>query len=78
MGSSISASVKKRGRPATTGTGQTVGVRLLPPLLDPLDAWIATQPDPKPSRPEAIRYALTDWLTGQGFVQHREDPEGAN
>lgn len=25
-----------------------------------------------------IRFALTDWLTGQGYVRHREDPEGAN
>ncbi|WP_271167289.1 hypothetical protein [Hansschlegelia plantiphila] len=30
-------------------------VRLPPDLLHPLDAWIAQQPDPKPSRPEAIR-----------------------
>ena len=46
--------------------------------MTPLDAWIADQPEPKPSRPEAIRHALTDWLTGQGYVRHREDPEGAN
>jgi hypothetical protein len=46
---------KKRGRKFTTGTGTLIGVRLLPPALDSLDAWIAAQPDPKPSRPEAIR-----------------------
>ncbi len=27
---------------------------------------------------EAIRHDLMDWLTGQGCVWHREDPEGAN
>ena len=55
-----------------------VGVRLLPPILDPLDAWIASQADPKPSRPEAIRHLLSDSLTGLGFMKHRDDPEGAN
>lgn len=78
MAGSISASAKKRGRPATTGTGRTIGVRILPELISPLDAWIADQPDPKPSRPEAIRHALTDWLIGHGYVRHREDPEGTN
>ena len=78
MGSSISASAKKRGRPATTGTGHTIGVRMLPEQLRPLDAWIADQPDPKPTRTAAIRKAVDDWLTGQGYVRHREDPEGAN
>ena len=39
---------------------------------------MAVQPDPKPSRPEAIRVALKDWLTGMGLLKHREDPAGAN
>jgi hypothetical protein len=39
----------------TTGKGQQIGVRLLPETMDPLDAWIEEQPDPKPTRPEAIR-----------------------
>ncbi|MCJ2065053.1 ribbon-helix-helix domain-containing protein [Methylobacterium sp. J-088] len=55
-----------------------VGVRIPPDQLQPLDAWIYAQPEPRPSRPEAIRHALADWLTGQGFVRHREDPEEAN
>ena len=53
-------------------------VELSPTLLDALDAWIADQPDPKPSRPEVVRHALTDWLTGQGYLGHREDPEVLN
>ena len=68
---------KKRGRPAT-GRGQTVGVRMLPVDLAHLDAFIAAQPDPKPSRPEAIRYLLRDHLIGLGLIPHREDPEGGN
>ncbi len=52
---SIRASTKKRGRPKTTGKGQQIGVRLLPPDLFALDAWISRQPDPKPTRPDAIR-----------------------
>jgi len=35
-----------------------VGVRLPPDQLALLDAWIARQDDPKPSRPEAIRRAI--------------------
>ena len=54
MGKSISASAKRRGRPITTGTGTTIGVRMLDDRIAVLDAWIAKQ-KPKPSRPEAIR-----------------------
>jgi hypothetical protein len=44
---------KKRGPPAT-GKGTLIGVRVQPPSLTLLDAWIGAQGD-KPSRPEAIR-----------------------
>ena len=52
---SISDNAKKRDRPTTTGTGDLIGVRVLPELMAALDTWIARQPVPKPSRPEAIR-----------------------
>lgn len=39
-----------------------VMVRMPHADIDTLDAWIASQPEPKPSRPEAIRTALKDWL----------------
>ena len=74
---SIADTRKKRGRPAT-GIGSNVGLRLYPDLEQALDAWIASQPDPKPTRPEAIRAALRDHLTSLGFIKHREDPEGVN
>lgn len=41
----------------------------LPELLDPLDKWIEKQPEPKPSRSEAIREAVKDWLTGMGLMK---------
>jgi hypothetical protein len=55
MGKSISASAKRRGRPVTTGTGMTIGVRMLDDRIAVLDAWIAKQKEPGLSRPEAIR-----------------------
>ena len=39
-----------------------VTVRIPPDQLAALDAWIAAQPDPKPSRPEAVRRLLGDVL----------------
>lgn len=45
---------RKRG-PKPTGKGQLLGVRLQPDQLAALDAWIAQQQDPQPSRPEAVR-----------------------
>lgn len=53
-------------------------VRVMPPDVSALDAYIAAQPDPQPSRPEAIRLALRDWLTGLGYLPVRDDPEMAN
>ena len=53
-------------------------VRVLPPDVSALDAFIADQPEPKPSRPEAMRLALRDWLTGLGYLPARDDPEMAN
>jgi hypothetical protein len=37
-------------------------LRLYPDLEAALDAWIAHQADPKPSRPEAIRRILREAL----------------
>ena len=53
-------------QPQTSEPSQTdsepVRVRLERPLLEALDAWIATQPEPRPSRPRAIRLLLADGL----------------
>lgn len=39
-----------------------------------LDRWIAAQPDPKPSRADAIELALYDWLVTWGMLPP-SDPE---
>jgi cytochrome c553 len=62
MAQSISDNPKKRGRPKTTGRGTLIGVRLLDTDLAALDAHIAAQPEPKPTRPEAIRRVLAKGL----------------
>lgn len=51
----------KGGRPAT-GKGTPVQVRLQPDMLAALDALIDRSPDPKPSRPEAVRQILATAL----------------
>lgn len=43
---------------ALPGIGPHIGLRLYPDIEEALDAWIAQQPDPKPSKPEAIRRIL--------------------
>jgi hypothetical protein len=55
---------KKRGRPKT-GIGPVIGVRLYPEMQAELDAWIADQPGPKPSKPEAIRRLIGVALRGK-------------
>jgi hypothetical protein len=51
---------RRRGPPAT-GKGLLVGVRLQPPQLQALDAWIEAQ-STKMSRPEAVRKLLATAL----------------
>ncbi|MGJ0535547.1 hypothetical protein [Methylocystis sp.] len=50
----VIAQKKKRGPPAT-GKGAQIVVRMQPDALGSLDSWIAKQPEPQPTRPEAIR-----------------------
>jgi hypothetical protein len=52
---------KKMGRPRT-GRGRTIGVRVHPDLEAELDSWIAAQPEPRPSKPEAIRHLVRKGL----------------
>lgn len=52
-----------RGRPRIDS--EEVSPRLSRVVLDQIDAYIARQPDPKPSRPDVIRLALRDWLADQ-------------
>ena len=52
------------GRPPT-GIGKTIGLRLYQDMEAELDAWIADQPDPKPSKPEAIRRLIDRGLEAE-------------
>ncbi|KAB2872620.1 MAG: hypothetical protein F9K43_07530 [Bauldia sp.] len=65
---------RKPGPPAT-GKGTPVQVRLQPDLLAALDTFIADQPEPTPTRPEAIRRLLQDHLIGLGILSIDYDPE---
>ncbi len=69
---------KKRRGPQPTGKGELVGVRLHEPMLGAIDAWIAEQPEPKPSRPEAIRNGLKSWLVGLGLLSTAKGQSGAS
>ena len=61
MGASISSTEKRsRGRPRTNPAAQHFTMPR--DLSDALDAWIAAQPEPRPSRPEAIRRLLAEAL----------------
>jgi Arc/MetJ-type ribon-helix-helix transcriptional regulator len=53
----------KGGRPRVDAT--PISVRLPPSDLASLDAWISARPEPRPSRPEAIRRLLAEAL-GKG------------
>ena len=55
---------RSRGRP-TTGIGPNVGLRLHPDLSASLDAWIAKQPAPRPSKPAAIRQLIEKALAAE-------------
>lgn len=72
MNSSIQDIPKRRGRPKTTGRGEGVLVRLQPAQIRQLDAWIAEQPDPKPTRPAAVRQILDGVLSGQPYRPTRD------
>jgi hypothetical protein len=59
MSMSIADIPKKRGRKYAGGRNPGVLVRLEPEQMAVLDKWIAAQPEPKLTRPEAIRRLLT-------------------
>jgi hypothetical protein len=56
---------KKRRGPRPTGKGEPVQVRLQPGQMSVLDAWILKQPEPQPSRPEAIRRLIEQALAAE-------------
>jgi hypothetical protein len=69
MKQSISGTNNKRGRPRTTGVGTQTGIRLLPRLVDAIDSWAAAQ-EARPTRTDAIRIILTEYLQRRGFYKN--------
>jgi Arc/MetJ-type ribon-helix-helix transcriptional regulator len=59
----MAAALRRIGRPPAGST--LIGVRLPPNELAALDAWIAKQNEPRPSRPEAIRHHLKRALASE-------------
>ncbi len=59
---SIVGTNKKRGRGRPFANTTSLNVRVPPNLLSALDSWITDQPDPKPTRPEAVRRLLSQKL----------------
>lgn len=55
------SSAKKTGRPPKDT--EAVNTRFERDMLNEIDTFIAQQPDPKPSRPEAVRR-----LTAEGLI----------
>jgi len=63
-GSAIAEGEKNKGGRPRTGIGPHIGLRLYPDIEAALEAWIAQQPEPRPSKPEAIRRILRLTLIG--------------
>jgi hypothetical protein len=59
----------RTGRTRGKQTGIQIQVRVQPEHVAPLDALIAAQADPKPTRPEVIREALAEHLKAKGYLK---------
>jgi hypothetical protein len=54
----LSVQKKTRGRPKGRTRPETVAVRLFAETIEAVDTWRDQQPDPKPTRPEAVRQLI--------------------
>ena len=68
MSASIPVTPKKRGRPSEGGRDPIVPVRMPMAMRDALDGMIAAEPEPQPTRSEAVRRALADHLRAKGYL----------
>jgi hypothetical protein len=57
--------------PLRRSKAHQLNVRMPPDELKSLDAWIKTQPAPRPTRPEAIRRLVEQALAGARPLQKR-------
>lgn len=65
-----SNNARSRGRPKVDS--ERVDVRIDRSVLEAMDAFAASEKD-APSRPEAVRRILRDWLIGHGYIASPED-----
>lgn len=73
MVSSIVVTRKKRGRPTTGGADPIVPLRMPMAMRDALDSLMTAEPEPQPSRSEAVRRALVDHLRAKGYPPAASD-----
>ncbi|MGC5777320.1 hypothetical protein [Methylobacterium sp. NFXW15] len=65
----IAASIAQIAAEALLKAGAQTGAAELPaPVADGLRAWIADQPEPRPSLQEAMARGLSEWLTAKGYL----------
>lgn len=63
------------GRPPVDS--EQLNLRIQRDALNGIDAFSADQPD-KPSRTEAVRRIIRDWLIGHGYLENPPPREDAN
>ena len=66
MPQSINVATKKKGRPSGRVQADWLRIRASKDLLSSLAAWIAAQPDPKPSRSDAVRALIALGIKASG------------
>ena len=71
MSASITRTRKARGRGRPPTGSESIHLRLLPDQLASVKDWIAAQPKPRPSRPEAIRRLVDLGLAGTQPMRQR-------
>ena len=59
---------KKRGRPTIGRAEPIISACMLIGMRDALGSLIASEPELKPSRPEAVRRALADRLRAEDYL----------
>lgn len=50
------------------GASRDLTAELPEPVATALKAWVADQPEPRPSLSEAVGRGLSEWLAGKGYL----------
>ncbi|TXN44625.1 hypothetical protein [Methylobacterium sp. WL7] len=68
MSGHVNAIAKAAAEAVLRDRMHVAAIDMPPTVSDALDAWIADQPNPKPSRQEVVREALTAHLKTKGYL----------